>query len=233
MSLGRIYCIIVLRAPSWGLSHSYSSAPAWLPPAVFPLGAQPHLAMLRALSRLAPPLLPHLSSRMGPGRLPTHSLQIAGRSSSLLLPPVPGHASSLQPGFADSAATASSLRVLSCGVLLRLPPLCSRLEPAAHSRLPHAWGNATPRRVSARSLLFDSQALSDPISRSSCGLGLDPPWAASDCYRSCCVVDGSGIVAFTAPSTLDPCCLRWLRLLVPSLGALRFQATADQTSVRT
>ena len=64
---------------------------------------------------------------------------------------------------------------------------------------------------------------------SSRGLGLDPTWAVYDCHRPCCVVDGSGTVAFPAPSTLDPCCFRWLRLLVPSLGALRLQATADQT----
>ena len=141
-----------------------------------------------------------------------------------------------------AVATSIATRVcrLCChGFLIAPPPLrsptslsSSVLPPGARCTLSlsHSWGNATPRRVSARSLLFDSQALSDPISRSSCGLGLDPPWAASDCYRSCCVVDGSGIVAFTAPFTLDPCCLRWLRLLVPSLGALRFQATADQTS---
>ena len=216
-----LVCSAPPSAPSWGFP-SCGRVPAWSP-------ATPRHAE-NSFSCLALPLLHTCSPAWGPGaylRTPCRLQVGAARCCYLQCPDMHPHCiqglQTLLPRLPHRASSPAE----SCFAFLLCAPAWSPLHTLAFPTL-----GATPHRAECPpdSLLFDPQALSAPISRSSCGLGLDLTWAASDCYRSCCVVDGPGIVAFTAPFTLDPCCLRWLRLLVPSLGALRFRATADQTS---
>ena len=86
---------------------------------------------------IAAPLL----FRMGPGRLPTHPLQITGQSSSLVPPLAPGHASASQPGFADPPAAATLLRLLPAesGFALRL---CAPAWSPLHALALHVWDTA-------------------------------------------------------------------------------------------
>ena len=176
---------------------------------------------------LQPPLCPHL----GPWRLPAHSLRIAVRSSLGPLPPMPEHTSSLRTSTCRLCRLGLLVAPLSREVLPRLLPLRSRLEPATNHTFPtHLGQRHAALSVSPFALIDAAGPYVLPTGGLLVGLVSIPPWAASDCYRSCCVVDASGIVASTAPSALYSCSLRWLRLHVPSLGVLRSRATADQTA---